>query len=204
MKTSVAQNSNSSVPDSSSDLTTFKPDPHEVEKLSQEIQHLYDGLVNNNDNINVISEDDFVSGFLPYFAGELNIADNKDFVGLWIGIAGAPSNEVAVVDKNYNELYRVPALMNTGNIVPRNDGAFAQLMDEYNSRGSQIPALGDAFLKEEVTHISKDLDNSIQKNKDDEVRWLEIFKRYHKTLPQNVRDNKEIILDDEEDVLDYD
>ncbi len=182
---------------------TFKPDKHEVEKLSLEIQELYNGLVSANDKPNVISEEDFVSGFLPYFAGETSIKDNKDFISVWIGIAGAPSNEVAVVDKNYNELYRIPPLMNTSGIEPRTDGAYASLMEEYQNRGAQIPALGDSFLKEEVSHISTEIEASLKRNIEDEKRWVDIFKRYGKKLPQNIKDNTEIILEDE-DILDYD
>lgn len=183
---------------------TFKPNPVEVEKLSTMINSMQEALLKEEEeNVNVISESDFVSGFLPYFAGELNIKDNKDFIATWIGIAGNPSNEVAVVDGSNQELFRVPALLNTKPIEPRTDGKFFDTMEEYAARGNQLAALGDHYLENQASNLTKPIKEKIATNTREEERWLAIFQRYGKKLPQSVKDNKEIILEDD-DILDFD
>lgn len=183
---------------------TFKPNPIEVEKLSTMINGMQEALLKEEEeNVNVISESDFVSGFLPYFAGELNIKDNKDFIATWIGIAGNPSNEVAVVDGSNQEIFRVPALLNTKPIEPRMDGRFFDTMEEYAARGNQLAALGDHYLENQSNNLTKPIKEKIATNISEEERWASIFQRYGKKLPQSVKDNKEIILEDD-DILDFD
>lgn len=175
-----------------------------MKQVAEEMDRLYHSLVKDEkEDVSVISETDFVSGFLPYFAGELNIPDNKAFISTWIGIAGNPNKEVAVVDNKNQELFRVPALLNTKPIEPRSDGRVLDVMDEYITRGSQFSALADQYLNKESINITTPISEKLIENKKDEERWNEIFKRYGKKLPQSIKDNKEIILEEDDDMLDY-
>ena len=181
----------------------FHPNPKEVEELTNEIDKLYKGLIGEPKDISIISEDDFVTGFLPYFAGEIPIESNKDFMATWIGIAGTPSSEVAVVDRSNHELFRVPAIIPTTKLKASSNGEMFNILEEYSNRSNQFQNIGNKFLASATKDIPETIAQDLENNETDKERWASILTRYNKKLPTSLNDNKEIVLDDD-DLLEFD
>lgn len=130
--------------------------------------------------INTIPEDIFVRDFLPTLA---NINPKSNLVP-WINVAGHVYNEVIIVDKNNQVLYKVPPVMSR-NIIKQHVLASKSLseiveLSRLHSRNS--PRQGMAVLEQ---GLSDSVDLSIPDENDFKGRWLAIFKKYgyHKDIP---------------------
>lgn len=88
----------------------------------------------------------FKERFLPYFSGEINIADNDSILPLWIGIAGSPSAEVSIVDQTGNIIFDVPAIMDLTVIDSAKHKlgeSLAEIYSQYDLHSSQLPVIGE-------------------------------------------------------------
>lgn len=112
---------------------------------------IFESLVENKEAICTrIDERLFAEYFLPYFLGERN--DNPNWPVEWIGIAGAPSAEVAVEgfeNGMRKTLFFVPPLMNTSLIADNKGTKYSMIMDRYSMEKDASPFRGMAFLEQE-------------------------------------------------------
>ena len=178
-----------------------------VEHMEKIAETIYDALLTpNTAEVNNLPEEVFVEGFLPYFCGEKRIQDNKNFFPTWIGIAGSPAKEVAIMDRNNREIYRVPAVFSTKTIPTDSDNRLSNLFSEYQLQGSQLPVLGEKFMSEIVEHKSAEYTKDAAIPESEEQRWQQIFARYGKSFPKPINNTNivDISGEDDDDDLVYD
>lgn len=75
--------------------------------LNAALDVIIPGLITNHQP-NTVAESLFSSYFLPGFLGQ---NPNKQWVAQWVGIAGSPTAEVSVIDIAGKELFRVPPIL---------------------------------------------------------------------------------------------
>jgi hypothetical protein len=171
--------------------------------IESDMKTLFDHLVDPRKvDVNRLPEEVFVSGFLPYFCGEMSVKENNEFFSTWIGIAGSPSSEVAIIDKGGKELFRVPPLLDTTAINNSTTNPLSEIFDSYRQQASNIPVVAEKYLATEIEHKLDEIKQPIQVIETKVNRWNGIFERYHKNIPNPAR--TDIILLDEEDDVEYD
>ena len=171
-------------------------------EMLKSIDKNFELLVTNE--VGVLPERIFISNFLPFFCGERKI-ENTTVINDWISIAGSPSKEVSIQNDNGQELFRVPAIMDTNTIdaVGKGKGnSISEIFINYELQKGILPIIGINYLKkamdEKVTNIIKTSD-SFESNSN---RWLKIFERYSKTSIVKTA-QAEAIKNNQDDDLDY-
>lgn len=134
---------------------------------------------------NQLPERIFVSDFLPYFRGDKISDDKSDVVSIWIGIAGSPTSEVAIIDDAGRVMYNVPPLMDSSVISPirkpEQRVGFSAIIALASQIGNNIPAMGETSLVRNLSIKSKEVVVSDKPtvHSQYEKDWLNIFNRYN-------------------------
>lgn len=172
------------------------------------IGEIFDALVvNAHNDVAKLPEEIFKGHFLPFFSGEKDIKERKEFFSEWIGIAGSPMAEVNIIDNNGQTLFTVPPMLDSSVIetAKRNLGeSFSDIYSQYKMHSNNLPVVGervlaDAFEKKIGTTIKKS--DVVQANQD---RWNSILNRYGRektAATTNVANSRANNAGDE---LDYD
>lgn len=82
-------------------------------EMDSAIANIYPSLVTNAP-VNHVPEQLFSNYFLPGFLG---MNPNREWLAQWIGIAGSPTAEVSVVNARGVELFRVPPVLLSKDIL---------------------------------------------------------------------------------------
>ncbi len=171
-----------------------------VEHMEKTAKTIFDALLTpDTSEVNNLPEEVFVEGFLPYFCGEKKIQDNKNFITVWVGIAGSPSREVAITDRNNKELFRVPAMFSTRNVPTDSDNRLNNLFEECMVQGSQLPILAERFMNEIVENKSAEYTKDAAVIETEEQRWQQILSRYGKTFPKPEIDSNVVDISGSDD-----
>lgn len=151
-----------------------------------------------------LPEDIFKKDFLPFFSGEQTFLDRESTVALWIGIAGTPQSEVAIIDRENTELFRVPPIADTQhlNVLTRNKGeSFSDIAAISALYSNNIPVQGERYLAESIDNkLGTLVGDTALSNKQ---RWDDILVRYGKGTKSQVT-HKETIGQQNDDLIDYD
>jgi hypothetical protein len=149
------------------------------ESLNNSLELSYNSLVANVQiSPSQLPEYIFVERFLPFFSGQLPVSDYPNLFIDWISIAGAPNREVAIIDDNNNELYRVPAIMSTESVGLANKNTLSEIFEEYELRSRQLPIVGQKYLATALAAKTKELINKNNNLATKEQAWLSIFSNY--------------------------
>lgn len=138
---------------------------------------IFEGLVLNIE-VKKLPEKIFRDYFLQGFLGN---HPNPHWAAEWIGVAGSPSAEVAIIDQNGQELFLVPPLVaSTSMLLNKHQIGSARINDIINHSGNlaqNSPAQAMAFMTSALGQKSQDLtgQNAIDTVM---VRWQLIFQRY--------------------------
>lgn len=132
---------------------------------------------------NVLPEEIFRDYFLDRFLG---VVQDPTWVVQWINIAGAPSAEVSIIDKEGKELFRVPpAISSIGlgfNVNQR--GSVPAMFSHANNLSNNSPVQALTFVSQTL-HERSQLMLSTGATLTDSQRWAAILARYDR-LPQEV------------------
>lgn len=144
-----------------------------------------------------LPESVFRSHFLMAFAGQ---PTDPNWVAGWISVAGTPSAEVSIVDDSGQELFRVPAMITSSNVIltGRTKGRMSDIFNhvgnlKLNSPQQAIGFMADA-LGTKSTELPTDVSEVIRQ------RWIEIFRRYQLIPVEQEASNTEAPT---EDFFDY-
>ena len=153
------------------------------ERLTEQTNGFYEGIVNDPDVLGRIPESIFVNYFLPRFIGEIPIAYNDPVFRHWALVAGTPTNRVAVIDQAGNILFTVPPLVDTSRYDPSGSGniGLTSLLNYYERLLDRNPNEANSFL---VKTLYSTITASMSKGEADSNTWAGILRRYGK-LPVN-------------------
>lgn len=155
----------------------------EMEELIADNNRL-DNFLNNEIEKRYLPESLFVTNFLPYFCGELELTQNTKLLDMWYTIAGGQFNEVDIVDISNTVIFTVPAIVNSDIINPRanrGDLSFSDIVTLSKLKSNITPVAGDNALQQGlVIKIEQLREKKITSFSNNEERWLSIFKRYGK------------------------
>jgi len=183
----------------------------EIEMVRRDTELFYKELVEiPAQNIAKLPEVIFVNVFLPYFRGDKNFSEHPNLLSNWYAIAGSISNEVAIIDEQGRELYRVPPYVNSRAVDPTHN-AMRQDMSFYDidgvSEGLSRSRPGQAMRFRAEKWDSK-MEALLAKAPDPTSilgRWAEIFKRYEKSgeTIETVGKTNPLIKNNTEDDLEF-
>lgn len=172
-----------------------------LENVNNSLEMSYNALVTSlAESVARLPEVIFTSRFLPFFTGQRPLADYPGLFTDWISIAGAPNREVAIIDNNGIELYRVPPLLNTEIVTLNRSGNFNEIFDQYELRSRQLPVVGQRFLAEAMAAKSKQLTANTTHSSSRETAWLAIFARYGLTPNTKVTNHVPVSLSVDDDL----
>lgn len=150
--------------------------------MNSALDFVYKGIILDPQlDLPKLPEHIFTSYFLPYFAGQVQVDKH---VADWISVAGAPSQQVNIIDNAGNVLFTVPALLNTAHIQrlrPEGSLPFVSIIAMANALGTQSPARAEELFINTMLERYRQVHNSDYKPTDIEMRWIEIFTRYNVT-----------------------
>jgi hypothetical protein len=175
-------------------------------QMKDQINAHYDSLVVTPSlDLTRLPEEVFVNSFLPFFCGERQVTEDPEILRYWVGIAGMPSKEVQIVDKYNKDLFKVPALADSGIIdsLNSNEGEkFSAIIDNYRRFNNITPAAGINYLHSTLGKRTEKLLVNSQTFSDNAERWDQIFIRYGKKTPEKseeqVNSAKSKVLSDDE------
>ena len=138
------------------------------------------------DSINELPEDIFVQSFLPLFAGRLSASESKIALNDWVGVAGSPSNPVAIVDAAGKRVFVVPPVVATFAIRPArklNDPSapVGEIISNYVlNRGTSPQAAAVILSRDMVRKIDSISSDKTVDTANEKVAaiWQSIFARY--------------------------
>jgi hypothetical protein len=153
-------------------------------QMSKDADKVFNALCVDNDQVlGRIPESVFREYFLPYFAGEVSLADTS-VVGTWVAIAGTPAAEVRVIDDvTQKELFRVPPLMSTMylDVQTRPNGMPMKDVFEHAAMHRQnIPIQGERYLEAAYADKADVMLKDAQLPEEYKRRWAEIMVKYGK------------------------
>lgn len=136
-----------------------------------------------NSQIKRLPESTFVRHFLPYFCGEKQINGQTNTLGLWIGIAGAITSKVDIVNNTGEVLFTVPPINDTSifdvnNL--KNAQGFKNIIQNFQLYANQTPASGQNYLSRTLDSRLDKLRSESKTFTENEKAWMDIFKRYGK------------------------
>lgn len=148
-----------------------------TEDLNKGINTVFGGLVTNI-SVHTVPESLFSSYFLPGFLGQ---NPNPNWLAQWIGIAGSPTAEVSVISPKGAELFRVPPVLLSKDVLfTRARSNFSSIVQ--HSHLLQNSAYGkDAFLNSAMADKSQEL-SSVPSMNLAVTQWAHIFSFYGITV----------------------
>ena len=156
----------------------------------------------------VLPEHLFRQHFLPFFLGNSNPGPNNEVVAAWIGIAGAPTAEVDIIDDARNVLFTAPAIFSTTALnTDINTHRSQRLRDLYLDVAHQelsLAPLAAATLARGLQQKVEDIVQPTQTSQDELSKWRKIYEFYKIPLPNQAQQNaqQQQSLDDDE-ILGY-
>ena len=169
-----------------------------VSEAAKSIENSFNLLVKNE--VGKLPEEIFKHYFLPYFCGEKSLV-NTNILKEWISIAGSPSKEVAILNNIDEELFRVPALMDTNTIdtLSKKDGlSITDIFLNYELQNGLLPIIGSRYLKEAMDNKVSTIIKSSASFEQNVTRWDDIFSRYGKSSKPINESEKSINTDDDD------
>jgi len=157
------------------------------EETDRVMKTVFTELVENaSANANKLPEEVFVKEFLPFFSGQVTRESRPNTLATWIGIAGSPAAEVAVVDQKGDVIYNVPGVFDTSfltlNRGKERGGDYDQIIDQSNMLKTNLPQEGNRYLTEALAHKFKTIEQKAVVSPN-EQRWVNIFHRYGIDVP---------------------
>lgn len=149
-----------------------------LEDLDNAQSKIFEGLVVDY-HPNQIPEHIFSSYFLPSFMGQ---NPNKNWMLEWVSIAGSPNREVSVVDPSGAELFRVPAILPTQNLLLDNSKVTLNDIFTHTQTLSRSLQGGANFLFEQLGRKTQELPHAGLQNTQE--AWNAILARYNIAIPQ--------------------
>lgn len=141
-------------------------------------KEIFEGLIGGY-QINRLPESVFRAHFLMAFAGQ---PTDPNWVAKWIGIAGTPSAEVAIVDQQNNELFRVPPVIASTGVVlqGRSAGRMKDIFNHASDLSRNSPYQAVQFMNQALGTKTQEIGEAPESHQ----RWREIFERYGLAVPQ--------------------
>jgi hypothetical protein len=160
---------------------------------------------NDERKSNPLPEPIFVNYFLPYFSGKLPIDKKSRIIAEWCAVAGSPIAEVSIINQSGGVLYKVPALFRTDIINPVRplyDTGLHGIFDNHTLHKRNLPMVANRNLNHALMVKSKIMLAGSEQAPDD-LRWLEIFKRYGVEIPLGIEEVP-VVEEEEHEELIYD
>ncbi len=141
-------------------------------------KEIFEGLIGEY-QINRLPESVFRAHFLMAFAGQ---PTDPNWVAKWIGIAGTPSAEVAIVDQQNNELFRVPPVIASTGVVlqGRSAGRMKDIFSHASDLSRNSPYQAVQFMNQALGTKTQEFGEVPESHQ----RWRGIFERYGLVVPQ--------------------
>lgn len=160
---------------------------------------VFKGLV-ENPPINSIPESLFVNYFLPCFTGQV-IREN--WVMEWVGIAGTPMSEVAVVqDGTRNILFKVPGILSSRNLfLNKQTGDLGDIFTRYEQINNNLPKAGIRFLSQALNQKSQEIMQNYSMDSTKQA-WLYILQRYN-LVSQQISQQTANVSTNDGDMFEY-
>lgn len=156
----------------------------------------------------VLPEHLFRQHFLPFFLGNTNPDPKNEVVAAWIGIAGAPTAEVDIIDDARNVLFTTPAIFSTASLntdinTHRSQRLRDLCLDVAHQELSLAP-LAAATLARGLQQKADDIVQPSQTSQDEMTKWRKIYEFYKLPLPNQQKQtaSQAQALDDDE-ILGY-
>jgi hypothetical protein len=140
--------------------------------LAKGISLIYPSLVENLE-VNVLPEHIFKGYFLPGFLGQ---NPNKSWLAQWIGIAGSPSAEVSVIDSAQRELFRVPPILLSKDVLFRASRHEIGHIVQHSVKLQNTLQGKDTYLYQSMANKAREVSSPSMNGAI--ARWREIFSRY--------------------------
>lgn len=159
-----------------------------AKRTNDEMGDIFDKLSNTKLN-GRLPEELFVKEFLPYFMGKVPPENAQGIVAKWIAVAGSPTAEVDVLDKDLKTvLFTVPAVISTHSIsTERNGRGLGSII--YNAQlRDKIPGQSESFANKALSDKSTDMIKP-RVNVTIEQRWINIISRYTSDSKQENNSN---------------
>lgn len=147
--------------------------------MNNVVDGIYQSIITDaKKDLPMLPETIFKSYFLPYFAGQVAPANH---VPDWISIAGAPTQQVNIIDNIGNVLFTVPALLSTQHIQRlRPEGAlpFASIVAMAQALKTKSPTQSHNLFVSAMLERYRQVHDSDYQPTEDELAWLGIYTRY--------------------------
>lgn len=165
-----------------------------MEDLNNSIANFETLLV--DENINIISEVNFVQKMLPFFVDRvIHGIDEPNFINFWVQFAGGPYKEVGVKDSTGEVIFKIPPILNTRSLeVNRREDrskSIGDILSEAEVRTNHSQQAGNNFIEQHLlkNKLEELIPDEINYN-DYEKRWYVIFVKYG-VLNTTVKDLEE-------------
>lgn len=172
-----------------------------LDDLNKGQNKIFEGLVLNIE-VKKLPENIFRDYFLQGFLGK---HPNPRWAAEWIGVAGNPSAEVAIVDHLGQELFLVPPLVaSTSMLLNKYQIGAARVNDILNHSGNiaqNSPMQAMVFM---TSALGQKTNEFVVQNTTDSivVRWQQIFQRYG-VLPPTTEATPAVSAPGEDPLFDY-
>lgn len=167
-----------------------------LDDLNNAQAKIFSGLVVSYEP-NKLAEHIFVSYFLPGFMGK---NPNKEWVLQWVSIAGSPNQEVSVVDTSGKELFRVPAILPTQNLLLDNSNVTLNDIFAHSQTLSKTLQGGGHFLFDQLGKKIQEVPAILGKTTTQNA-WDVILARYNIVLDTHPQQTP--TASEAEDFLEY-
>lgn len=164
----------------------------DVKKIDSTLDDIISDL-EASERIAIMDEYVFKEYFLPYFKGE--VEDKDDVIRTkWIEYADGANKPVKVVDEKGEELFRVPPLLGSIDIIKSKEVSYSRINDAASREIERLPNKG---LREHGEALDSAI-ASIQID-DHKKEWESILNRYKDS--STVEHTNSIDIDDEEEII---
>lgn len=166
-------------------MSVFEPDSRELAAIRK---------LTESETDRTIPEAIFVRDFIPFFRGEVDDKQKYDeLLTAWLIISGTPTNEVAVVDENNKELFKVPPHTDTTAIIQRdrNKGevVFSNVIGHVISQSGNSAFNSERFLERAAAEVVPSFISVNSEKRQEYVdRWNSILARYAPTTADSKKE----------------
>lgn len=177
----------------------------EQEQMQRAMEFSRQQLLENVERA-VLPEPLFRQHFLPFFLGNVAPGPNNEVVSAWIGIAGAPTAEVDIIDDARNVLFTAPAIFSTTSLnTDISTHRSQRLRDLYLDVAHQelsLAPLAAGTLARGLQQKVSDIVQPVKTSQEELDKWRKIYEFYKIPLPTQANQPQSVAVEDDE-ILGY-
>lgn len=176
------------------------------DEVPQATQLSFENLVTSMER-SKLPEPIFRENFLPFFTGQQRPDPQNGLYAQWIGIAGAPTAEVDVIDEEGKTVFVVPALLNTSGLQvlrSRHQGpSIMEMVSDFNDEAVGLPTVARNKFYKSLAEKGAEIITNDPATQRDQDNWRKIAEHYRietpdqkaKAAPKNSSDDEPIGYD---------